>query len=380
MSTSVADAISSFRFRKDPLQKGLDSILFTGRMPGAPVAHKRLADYIEYAIAIVNGTITVAEGITAQDLIYFAWGLPVFGGVQPRGSQIDERDIDNLVSFSKCQPKEDAVIGHYHVDATFHTGKLLLIAASNPRSIEWLYMIAIMVQRGLRQQVIKMILERKDRFLASMREDLPDASAASMQALVAYSANLRRLIINVVCSLESLDLGELGGQLSLEDDLPDLLDFEHYVTPYKTISDIARTAEHLGCTFHEKPLYVEPDASLDTSGTQATLTVAVASPGGMSREIRIAALRAEAGTIRYQIINNGPTGRFNHGRLISGILRYARAGFTEAQAGVLCKVLKQSSTVRFGVETDLRSGIADLNTAGASVVLECPGIIVLPRS
>ncbi|KAK0247149.1 hypothetical protein LTR91_025895 [Friedmanniomyces endolithicus] len=83
---SASTTVHTYEVRAEPLKLGVQRIfqrvVETGRLPGAPAAHKRFAEYVEYATAIVNSTTTVAEGITAQQLEAFAWGLPVLGGAR----------------------------------------------------------------------------------------------------------------------------------------------------------------------------------------------------------------------------------------------------------------------------------------------------------
>jgi hypothetical protein len=112
-----------------------------------------------------------------------------------------------------------------------------------------------------------MLLNRKDRFLEVMIEELASRSeeAGLSPSIIAYSATLTRMIVNVVTSMKSLNLGQLGAELTHDGPVPDNLDFDHYVTGDPAVYSIVKEAAALGCQFHEEFLLIEPSAAPNPS-------------------------------------------------------------------------------------------------------------------
>ena len=383
--TAVTWRIDRLRFTTEPLQQGLQAIVGkvveTGRLPGAPAPHQKLADYVEYAQAIVDSTNSVAEAITSLDLMYFAWGLPLFAGERPRSTDLDVRDIQNLITLNNCLPSIDVDAGQYHVSATYHSGKLSLIAALNPRAIEWMFVAAIMVQRGLYHQVTDMLLDRKDRFLEVMNRDRASRSeeAGIDPSIIAFSSTLTRVIVNVVTSLKSLNLGQLGGELAHDGPVPENLDFDQYVTGDPAVYSIVKEAASLGCQFHDEILLIEPTVSeLERPMKRSRSDRLPLSKGeNVNRLQRIEILRTSPGTSRYNTVNAGPTGRVPHARLVSGLLDlYLSKLIPPGQREKLRTALKQPCYIPFTLEVDLATGIGDIlvNDPNPKGFLECPAL------
>lgn len=375
------------RFTTEPFQQGFQAIVGkvveTGRLPGAPAAHQKLANYVEYAQAIVNSRTAVAEAITSQDLMYFAWGLPLFAGERPQSTEIDTRDIQNLITLNNCLPSIDVDVGPYHLSATDHAGKLLFIGAANPRAIEWMFVVAVMVQRGLYNQVTDMLLDRKDRFLEVMNKDLASRSekAGIDPSIIAYSSTLSRLIVNVVTSLRSLNLGELGVELAHDGPVPDELDFDQYVTGDPVVYSIVREVASLGCQFHDETLLIEPNASeLERSVKRSKSDrLPLTKRANVSRLQRIEVLRTSPGESRYHIINAGPTGRVPHARLVSGLLNlHLSKVIPLGQREKLLTAFNEPCYIPFTLEVDLNTGIGEIlvNDPSPKGVLECPALSV----
>ena len=369
MTTAVVPRVETINLAREPLQQGLQDIIGrvveTGRLPGAPKIHQKLADYVEYAQAIVNSTTSVSEAVTAQDLMYFAWGLPLFGGEQPRSSDLDAKDIHNLNTLNECMPSIDIDVAQYHVSATYHTGKLLLIAALNPRAIEWIFLAAVMVQRGLSQRITELLLDRKDRFLEVAHQDVASRSddRGINSFIITFSATLTRMIVNVVTSLKSLNLGELGGQLSLDGPMPGLLDFDHYVTGDPVVWSVVTEARAAGCQFHEEVLLIEAaSAECDKAAKRPRMDrSALAKASTTDRWQRIEILRTTPGRSRFTTVNAGPTGRVPHGKLVSGLLHLLLSRvLPPGQREKLLVSLRQACAVRFTLEVDLATGIGDI--------------------
>ncbi|KAK4954447.1 hypothetical protein LTR10_007878 [Elasticomyces elasticus] len=352
-------------------------VVETGRLPGAPVAHQKLANYVEYAQALVHSTTTVAEGITAQQLQDFAWGLPCLGGTRPRNSQIDMGDMDNLKALENCLPTLDAHVGSYHVSSTYHAAKLLLIAAANPRAIEWMFLAAILAQRGLYTNVMAMLRARKDKFLDAMKDRL--GNHIDYPTTIAYSATLDRLIANVVTSLQALNMGELGAELAHEGHLPDSFDLEYYVTGDALMFTVAKEAQALGCQFHDEIVLVDSNTPQRKKGSKRAWPDVrdLTKQEELRREQRIDLLRASPGEGRYSTVNIGPTGRVPHARLVSGLVTslLSRA-VPEILRQNLETALAQSCDIGFSIEVHLKSGIGEilLDQAAPKGILHCPAL------
>jgi len=240
-----------------------------------------------------------------------------------------------------------------------------------------------MVQRGLYNKVTDMLLGRKDRFLEVMHKDLASRSeeAGIDRSIIAFSSTLTRVIINVVTSLKSLDLGQLGGEIALDGPLPDSLDFDHYVTGNPVVYSIAKEAVSLGCQFHDEILLVEPTASEHNRPVKRTRTdrSAMATSMNVDRSQRIEILQTTPGTSRYHTANAGPTGRVPHAKLVSGLLNLLLSKMVPpGQREKLHTSLTQPSYMPFALEVDLATSIGDIliNDPTSKGVLECPALSI----
>ena len=94
-------------------------------------------------------------------------------------------------------------------------------------------MAAIMVQRGMRKQVIRMLHQRKEHFLAGMQQDLPRYIRKQHESPDGLLCQFRPAHRH--CGWFTREFGIWGTGWAnvvriLDGDLPTFLDFEHYVT------------------------------------------------------------------------------------------------------------------------------------------------------
>lgn len=383
----VSGRTNDFVAAKQPLRRGfhelVSGLITTGRLPGAPKAHQQLADYVEYAQAVVNQTITVAEAITATDLRFFALGLPVFAEEEPRRSNLNAKDVSNLACLERCLAVDGQESRHYHVSSTYHASKLLYVATSNPRACEWLVTTAIMVQRGLGGKVTEMLLRRKDRFVEAMQAglDLETTNGRMDPALIAYNSTLERVIVSMVTSMKSLHLGQLGPELKMQGDLPDRLDLDCYVTGDPQMYNITQEATALGLRYQKEVLFIEPgDSSKQLLSKRPRHDKELMDTrSSLARWQRIEILATQRDTLRYQIVNQGPTGRIPHAKLVSGFLHRHLARISRpGQREKLLTALQQPGSITFTLETDLATGIADIcvNDDQPKGMFRCPALSV----
>ena len=382
-TTMTSNQVSDLVNTNEPLQHGLQAIIGrvvqTGRLAGAPAAHKKLADYAEYAQAIVNSTTTVSDAITAQDLSAFAQALPIFTGQRPKDSELDHRDTNNLIRLSQCLPSAEDKQDYYHLSYTSHAGKLLFVGATNPRAIEWIFMAAILVQRGLTIQIENLLTSRRDRFLEAFQRQFhrEDDEVGISPSVVVFSATLQRVISSVITSMKSLDLGELGGELAMTEILTDSFDFDHYVTGDPIIYSVAQEAVALGCEFHDtiKLVHADSDDRRDHRMEQGKESDLELAKQNLDRLRRIEIIKTSPGSSRYYTVNLGPTGRLLHARLVSGLLNCLLSKtLPPVLKEKLLNLISQPRVIHFTPEVDLRTGIAELlvDDPVCKGVVHCP--------
>lgn len=79
-----------------------------------PAVLKKLADCFLYIREVINGKITIAESITAQDVAYFTLGLPAFeyGRMDPSVRNTLHRTQEELTSALSGRIIERARVGN----------------------------------------------------------------------------------------------------------------------------------------------------------------------------------------------------------------------------------------------------------------------------
>ncbi|QIW97803.1 hypothetical protein AMS68_003321 [Peltaster fructicola] len=364
-------------------QELLKAIVATGQLEGAPDAHRRVADYVEYIQAIVNTTISVAEAITSTDLRYFAMGLPTFTHQGPSDLQLTVRDIRNLACFQSLLPPAVESKGPYFVSSTYHTAKIKLIMSSFPRACEWLIIAAILTQRGLGDKVVRLLRRRKVHFIEAMRDGIQKGAKGVNPALIAYDATLDRVIVSVVTSLKSLQLGVLGGELAIDGDLPDHLDFDYYVTGDPVIHQVVQEAQALGIQFQDDGRLIQPGhTGMHKRLKRSTDLGLPSSSSSSSNQLqRVEILSTATGSCRYHIINNGPTGRVPHERLVFGLVNRLFSKLTAPGLQTrFTAALSLPTSIRYNLEVDLESGVAEIlvNDQKAKGQLDYPALSIDP--